>query len=256
MTDNYDPLKSNPLLAKGLNGLKSKATTTPQAGPSLGWADSIGEGYSSTELLKRADVLADLRAFYKERDGFEASDDQDLIDKFYSDRTWRNVNTVSMARDVKDAYGMSTDQTTRLAKIQKLYDALPNFYEKGGRGMGGLGQNIVAGLIDPANLVGGIFGKAAGTAAIKTGARAALKQAGTNVLTKEMRAKVVRNAVKEGFKAGAKATAVEEAALGAGQDFLMQTRNKEIGLQDEYYQTQTLGNAAFGAATGGLFGGL
>lgn len=256
MADNYDPLKSNPLLAKGLDGLRTRTTSTQSTGPSLGWADGIGEGYASTELLKRADVLADLRAFYKERDGYEAPSDDDLISKFYSDRTWRNMNTVSMARDVRDVYKMSEDQSVRLAKIQKLYDALPNFYEKGGRGIGGLAQNVGAALIDPVNLVGGFFGKAAGTAAIKTGAREAMKQAGTTTLTKEMRSKVVRNAAKEGFKAGAKVTAAEEAAIGAGQDLLMQTRNKELGLQDEYYQTQTLGAAAMGAGVGGLAGGL
>ncbi len=264
MTDNYDLLKKDPLLAQAMEGLRTRTMPSQNAGgPSLGWADGIGKGYAATELLKRGDVLADLRAFYKERDGFEPASDDELISKFYSDRTWRNVNSVSMVRDVKDAYSMSEDQTVRLAKIQKLYDALPNFYEEGGRGVGGLVQNVVAGVFDPANLLGGFFGKAAATASLKGGQLAARKvinstvaEGGRYAAMKEARAKIVRNAVKEGVKAGAKAGAIEEAAIGAGQDVLMQTRNKELGLQDEYYQTQTLGNAAFGAGLGGAMGGL
>lgn len=253
MTDTYDPLKSNPLLAKGLNGLKTKTTTTPEAGPSLGWADSIGSGYAATKFLDRGDVRADLRAFYKERDGFEGTDEE-IIEKFWSDRTWRNVNTVSMMKDVSDAYSMSEEQTTRLARIQKLHDALPSFWQEGGRGLEGLAQNIGAGLADPLSYVGGFIGGQAGKQALKAGAREAMKKAGTTVLTKEMRAKVVNNAALQGLKAGAKAGAIEEASMGAGQDLLMQARNKEIGLQDEYYQTQTLKNAAFGATIGAGFG--
>jgi len=211
----------------------------------LGWAENIGEGQSAKDLLNRGDVLAELRAFYKERDGYEPSDDEELRNKFYSDRTWRNMNTVSMTKDVKDAYGMSDEQATRLARIQKLYDALPEFYETGGRGAKGFVQNAGAALIDPVNLIGGIFGKAAGGTAVRGAARVALKEAAARgekaVLTKAMRGQIVRRGILSGAKAGAKAEAIESTITGVGQDALMQARNTEIGLQDGYSMTQGAG---------------
>lgn len=259
MASYEDMMRNNPLLAQGMKALEEKKSpyqNTAGSASHLGWAENIGKGQSAVDLLNNAEVLADLRTFYKERDGFDTGSDEELVEKFYSDRTWRNVNTIAMGVDVKDAYSMSEDQSILLAKIQKLYDALPNFYEKGGRGLAGLGQNLLAGIADPMNLVGFGAGGQVAKQAMRQGARQLMEKAGTTTLTKDMRAKVVRNAVKEGFKAGAKTQALEEAAIGGVQDAILQTRNKELGLQDEYYQTQMLGSAAMGGAMGGAFGGL
>ncbi len=44
VTDIYDPLKSDPLLAKSLEGLRNRTASTSSNTPSLGWADNIGKG--------------------------------------------------------------------------------------------------------------------------------------------------------------------------------------------------------------------
>jgi len=258
----YDPLKSNPRLAKALERSRSRNFNNTSASNSLGWAENIGNGKSAKELLDRGDVLAEIRAFYKERDGFEPKNKEELVDKFWSDRTWRNVNTVSLSKDVKDAYSMSDQQVSRLARIQKLHDALPNFYEEGGRGATGFFQNLGAGLADPINLVGFGAGKAAGQGAMQVAkykvrdeikkrvARGAQAEA-----FKGARSKIVRESARRGFIAGAKAEGMTEAAISGVQDTLVQGRNIEIGLQDEYSQMQTLSNMAFGAGVGGTLGG-
>ena len=79
----YDPL-NNPLIAEAMEGLKSQTVAdTSQSGPSLGWADNIKNGQDASELLKRADVLADIRAFYEEREGKTLGDDDDVIDTIF-----------------------------------------------------------------------------------------------------------------------------------------------------------------------------
>lgn len=67
VTDNYDPLKSNPLLAKGLNGLRTRTTSTQSTGPSLGWADNIGEGYSAFTVTLMLSLCAMWVAFRGKR---------------------------------------------------------------------------------------------------------------------------------------------------------------------------------------------
>ncbi len=250
---------------KAYQAAKLRALTGQSASqdPSLGWADNIASPDDAVNLLKRADVLADLRQLYKDRDGFEGDDDQ-LRDKFMTDRTWRNVNTVSMGRDVKDAFSMSPEQAARLARAQKLYDAYPNFYEDGGRGASGLAQNVGAALADPLNLIGFGSGGVAAKAAMTAATRGAVRS-GTSVIARDAASQVARrqilmNGIKAGAKAGAKSEAAASAIAGAVQDAAMQTRNQEIGLQDEFSTSQLLGstamNAAAGAVLGAGFGGL
>ena len=88
---------------------------TPNTEQSLGWAAAIPNEDEASKMLYRSDVLSDMRNFYKERDGFSGTD-EDLRNKFFEDRTWRNVNTVSMGRGVADAYSMTPEQTARLAR--------------------------------------------------------------------------------------------------------------------------------------------
>lgn len=221
----------------------SRNKTTASQDQSLGWAGELDGPQSALAALDRADVLAEMRSFFSERDGFNGTDEE-LKDKFWSDRTWRNVNTVSMAKDVWDAHTMSDRQAGILARMQKLHDHLPNVFDEGGRGVEGLAQNIVAGVLDPINVIGGASGKAAGQAAMRTA-----KLAGAS------RSQVIRKGIVEGFKAGAKGEALAGAGVGAGQDVLMQSRNQEIGIQDGFSMTSLLGNAAFGGALGGAFGG-
>ncbi len=263
--DTFDLLKNDPVLAKALGDLDDIGSGSYQSdnsrGFDMGWADGIGQGHESLKLLDRGDVQADIRAYFKERDGVDITDPEELKSKFYSDRTWRNMNTVSMARDIRGVTTMSDEQATRLARIQKLYDSLPAFYEEGGRGIGGLAQNAAAAIIDPINLLGGVFGKVAGGSAMKVAARAAIKEAGKDagkVLAKGSvaRAQVIRRGMLEGAKAGAKAQAIEGAATGALQDAMMQDRNTDLGLQDGYSVGQAALNTGAGALVSGGAGAL
>lgn len=251
----YDPKRNNPLLAKGLASLSGTPTASSST-QSLGWAENIGNGSDASALLKRADVLADIRQFYKNRDGFNPSDDDALIKRFYADRTISNINTVGLSRDLNDAYSMSDEQAARLARVQKLYDALPNFYEEGGRGIKGLAQNVGYGLIDPLNAIGGFVGGKAGSTVLRETARQAITQAGTKSLSKAARSQVVRRAVMSGALAGAKVEAATEGGVSAVQSVLSQSRNSEIGLQDGVSMSQLMQDTAFGAATGAGFGSV
>ncbi len=257
----YDPLKTNPNLAAVVNRIDGK---TPQIeeGPDLGWAANIGKGAAATELFNRADVMADLRQFYKERDGYAPSSDDDIISRFWNDRTISNMNTVGLARDLSDSYKFSPEQAARQARIQRLYDALPNFYESGGRGLTGLAHNIGVAAIDPLNAIGLVSGGVTGAAARMAAAKAAKSQitktvaaGGRAAAFKAARGKIVRNAMLEGAKSGAKVEALAGGVTTGAQSVLSQMRNQELGLQDEFSTGQLIADTASGAALGGIMGG-
>jgi len=179
-------------------------------------------------ITKDPRFLADLRLFYRERDGQEFATDEELLDYFFEDRNWRNLNTVSIARDVADAYGMSEDQRARMRRIQSVFDALPSFWREGGRGVAALPDIAGAVLADPLNLI-------PGTAGAKVGIQAA--RAGAPVASAALRG-------------GARAALLEGAASGAieaGADIGLQARDIQIGLQDEFSPGQTAASAASGA---------
>ena len=155
------------------------------------------------------------------------------------------MNTVSIGRDLMDANTQSDEQTTRLARLQGVFDALPNFYEEGGDGWKGFGENAAAALLDPINLIGfgsgGAAAKAASAAAIASGAtRTAAKRAG----------------LKAGFKRGAIAEGVASGVVEGVADQGIQRRNVELGLQDEVSYLQTGAAIGIGTATGGVLGGF
>jgi hypothetical protein len=183
-------------------------------------------------VLRDPRFLKDYRDYRRHRgDPVDDLSDDDLIEEFYSDRTWRNNNTVSMARDLYEANTADAPQAQRLARIQKVWENAPtrDFFDA-------LPDYAGALLLDPVNLLGGAGAAAGGVKAAmagKTGWRAAAEVA--------------------------KRAAVTEAAVNApiagGQDLLMQARAKEVGAQDEINLTQAAGSAVVGGLTGGLMGG-
>ena len=88
---------------------------------------------------------------------------KEAIEHFLSDRRYRNFNTVGVGQDVYDAHNQSDHQVKRLARLQKVYDALPNF-------TGGVGNTLadvaLPMLLDPLNLIGFGSGGAAARAAV------------------------------------------------------------------------------------------
>jgi hypothetical protein len=208
------------------------------------------------KLLSDNRFLQDVVDYYYERDGASFGSKEEVVEYFFDDRTWRNQNSISLAKDLYDVNTMSEDQTSRLARLQAVFDEYPDFYEDGGRGGKGLWQNIQAIAVDPLNLVG--FGS--GKVAARTAA-AGVRQA--QLAAKKAGQEYVGDSVtKAGLKAAAKAGAKGEAIASAGTEALLDTgiqmRNVELGLQDEVSQMQTLATGltagAIGGAAGGLFG--
>lgn len=185
-------------------------------------------------------VLNDLRNYYYELGHDTTSmSDEDLVDEFYSDKTWGLLNTVSAGKRAYETMNASPEQQERMRRLDGLYEKLPNFWQEGGRGVGSaLADGTLAVIADPINLIPG--GKA-----LQAGAMAA-KAGGKSV--------GLGRAAWEGAKTGAK----YEAGIGAGQEVLMgtadQTRDINLGYRDEYSQLGLLGDAAIGGAVGGAVG--
>jgi len=178
--------------------------------------------------------IAELREYYSKKSQY-FDNDADLIDEFYSDQTWASMNSVSLAKQVGEAYTSDDRQVTLMRRMKEVYDSTPNFYEEGGRGAAGLGQNILAAAADPLNLIGFGAGGAAAKAAIRTGGNA-----------------VMRKAVTAGAKGEAAAGALTEGAFNA----LEQVRDQQVGLQDGFSVGELAGATALGGALGGVAGGV
>jgi hypothetical protein len=156
--------------------------------------------------------------FYRQRDG-EQLGAREAIEKFISDRTWRDANTVSIGRELLDIRGMDDAQKQRLAYLRQYWDSLPSFWQPGGRGIRGLGENVVKGLVDPAIFVGPLAGRAASAVAGRGLGR--LAQAGISV--------------------GA------DAAVSAGANVATQRAEQEVGMRQNIDPAQ--------AALAGVIGG-
>ena len=180
--------------------------------------------------------MAELREYYANK-GEYFNNDTDLIDTFYTDNQWQNMNTISLGKEVAEAYGADKRQRNLMIRMNEVFESLPNFYEEGGRGAKGLAINAAAAVTDPLNLIG--FG-AGGQAA-----KAALRETGKGAL----RAGIKQGAIAEG--------AVSGAAEGVFNS-LEQARDIQLGIQDEYSFGQAGlaagSGAVLGAGMGGVFG--
>ena len=203
-------------------------------------ANSAANDYTTSNpgagILKDARFVRDLHDFYRDRDGKSFSNDQEAIDYFYNDRTWRDVNTVSIAADVVDAFSFKGEQAARFSRIQKAWDQVPYFWQEGGRGFWSAAADAVpAALADPTNLIGFGAGKLAATAALQ-GAKAPVRSALTKVAAREF--------------------ALNSGIEGASE-LLIQTREKASGLRDSYslgaVAESSLVAGALGSAAGTLF---
>lgn len=185
-------------------------------------------------------VLNDLRKYYYElgHDTTQMSD-EDLVDEFYSDKTWGLLNTISAGKRAYETMTASPEQQERMRRLDGLYEKLPSFWQEGGRGaMSAIADGALAVIADPINLIPGGKALQAGAHAARIGGKSiGLGRAGW-----------------EGAKTGAK----YEAGIGAAQNTLMgvadQTRDINLGYRDEYSQLGLLGDAAIGGVVGGAVG--
>lgn len=221
-------------------------------------------GYSldaGTSTFNDPRFLKDLRDEYEERGlPVNTMTDEELVRRMVSDRAWADMNIGSAAIDFFEDRRASGDVQDRRARLQRMYEAYPNFWEEGGRGAAGLADNVAAAFSDPVNVAVGIAslftggGAAAGygaaRGALTTGARAGLS---------EIPRTAARTAVRRGALAQAGRTAAIEAGISApleaGLSDLNQRRLMALGLQDEYSLRQTALAGASGAVLGGAVGG-
>ena len=201
------------------------------------YAENLNEE-SAKSLLQDNRFIQDIYDYYGTRDGKTFNGGNEAVEYFLNDRRWRNFNTVAIGKDVYDAHNQSKDQSVKLARLQKVYDSLPNF-------TGGVGSTLadvaLPMLLDPLNLVGFGSGGAAARAAV----------AGAKGLTKSQ---LLTKGLKAGAYAGAKGEAIAGGIAEGIADIGIQSRNVEIGLQDEFSLMRTGGAVLTGAAMGGAMG--
>ena len=217
----------------------------------LGYANNLSK-QNAKNVFARQDFVQDLFDYYYERDGKTFGSVDEAKDYFMEDRRWRNMNLVSIGRDLYDANSQSDEQSTRLARLQTTFDALPDFYQEGGDGWRGFATNALATLADPINLVG--FGSG-GIAAREAAKQAIIHGSAKGLIGNSLKKEASRAALKAGVYKGALyeagASGLAEGVLDAG----IQARNTELGLQDGYSVAQGAMAVGAGATIGGVMGG-
>ena len=208
-------------------------------------ANRYGSG-NAQSVLRSPLFLSDLRAYFRSQNvNVGGLNDDELIDRFYSDRNWADLNTVGAVSDARSAYRMGEEDRARARHLQEVWRQLPGFMGEGGRGWAAVPDIATALIADPVNLIGGVAGKAAAT----TAARGAI-QAG----------RTTGQATRAGLRAGVSRAALSEGAIGgateAGVDVATQSRDVSLGLQEGYSPGQTAVAAGAGALLGGAAGGL
>lgn len=223
---------------KGFNTQPAQQTSGQTSYGASDYAQNLDED-TARKMLSDNRFLQDIYDYYGQRDGktFESSDD--AVDYYLNDRRWRNLNTVSIGRDVYDAHSQSDAQSTRLARIQQVYDALPF-------GVDGAGNAILEGgaamLADPINLIGFGAGGQAARLAVGTAAKGMSRK------------QLVQKGLGAGTIAGARGEAIASGIAEGVADIGIQNRNVALGLQDEVSYMRAAGAAGIGAATGGAMG--
>ena len=176
----------------------------------------------------------------------------DYVEKFYSDRIWKEYNTIGMAIDLSNVSNNDLQFKGDWAEITQLYADLPMF-GKGGVGFQKWAWDFVPALVaDPVNFISfGIAGQVAkGTVgqAVKEGVKTQVKS--------EVKEQIKKKAFKEAVKKGA----IIEGSIGAiaagGLDVVRQTTEIEAGLANEYNLTRTLIHGGTGGLATGTLGGL
>ncbi|WMM94968.1 internal virion protein D [Pelagibacter phage HTVC168P] len=218
---------------------------------------------SALEEIQSERFYNTLKSYYSYRENDNSFFDKshaDLLEYFYTDRSWRNNNTVSMSMDMANVIGEEDNNRLKeFAYIQQTYNMLPSFWDDPNRSFGSwLVDNGGAMLADPVNLIGvGVGGQAA-----KQTYKQVLKEALKGKVAKEITEQSVLIAAKEAEKKAlgqaVKKGALYEGAIGAGvttaQDAMLQTTAIQTGVQDEFSLKQSVIAGAAGFGFGTLFG--
>ena len=193
------------------------------------------------KILNDPAFLNDLRSYYRDKGEYFA-DDKHLIDKFYSDKTWDDLNTMGAIGSAVEAHTGNKEQRERMKRIESVWRQLPFFWQEGGRGSKAFGDIATSILADPVNLIPGV---------------AAYKGAATAGRTAYLAGK--SSPMARGILGGTTKAAGAEAAIGAGTEAVVNTahqaRDIELGLQDDFSYGQLGAATGAGAVLGGTIGG-
>ena len=236
---------------------------------------AAGEGtykYTFDTIYQDQDLAEVAKKYYGEKTG-KVYNSTEAIDKFISDRTWKQANTASIAKELLYITGddVSHDQKARLAYLTKTWGELPNFYEEGGRGFEGFYKNLGIALVDPLNLISGGIGGLAGKAVVGTAAKQALKAATKSAAGKKVVQEAAKDIIlnpqnlaevsskianKKILTTAGTVSAIDAVGFGLA-DIASQTTEKEVGMREKYdpYRTMLVSLGAAGTsfvATGGI----
>ncbi len=223
--------------------------------------------YTFDNIYEDKELTAVAKDYYTNKDGI-AYDDKEAVDKFISDRTWKQANSVAMGAELAYVKGddVTNDQKSRLAYLTRYWDELPNFYEEGGRGAKGFFKNLGIGLLDPITYIGlGVGGQVA-KGVMAAGAKEVVKSQIKKGVAKKTVAKEILNnptefaklATKRKKEALIKGSASMALVDGVGfgtMDISNQTVEKEIGLRETLDPVRT-GTVALTAGGLGFFVGV
>lgn len=166
--------------------------------------------------LENDPIFQDIaRKYYLSRDGkgYAPKNAKEVVDHFLTDRTWRELNEISMIREGQDIAEATPEQLNRRNYLSKVYKQFPDMWQRGSRGpVGALTDTFAATLASPSTYLGGVIG-----------------------------AKV---AAKAGAWAGVGAGSTTDAITGAAAEYFKQRQNVEAGAQPEVDMGDVAGTGA------------
>lgn len=231
-----------------------------------------GAGQSSREelLSSTADITA-IRDYMVRRKGvqYKDKDDEELLDDFITHMRYVNVNEVSTAGEWNYVRHAEEADKTAAGNAYLAYEKLSPMWSNGGLKDAAQGTwDYAAGaILNPSNLIGGIFGRVVSKAAtrpatkmVSTMALNAAKDAAKAGATKTVQRQVAKSVLAEAAKKNAKAAALKgiaattafDATVAMAQDSVFQHTYIEAGAQEGFNYTQMGFNALFGVVGGGL----
>jgi len=198
---------------------------------------------SGTELIQNRGFLDDVRTYYEGK-GQSFSNTSEMLDKWYTDRRWKDTNFGSAGKDLAE-YEMAGSNQQLMTRLSKAWNNAP----ERGSFLGQVWDYGTAAILDPINLIpyAGAASKAARVANVARAAGATKKAA-------------VGAAVKAGAKRGALIEGGVGASMGGGMDAIQQSREIQQGLSTEYdygrIATSAAIEGAFSSGVGAVVGAI